>query len=54
VRVVEPLIVPDVAVTVVPPTATLAAIPGLLMVAIVGSSVDQVAVAVRSRVLPSL
>ena len=54
VRVVEPVIVPDVAVTVVLPKATLEATPELLTVAMLLSAVLQVEVAVRSRVLPSL
>ena len=54
VMVVEPVMVPDVAVTVVLPTATLVATPGVFTTAMVESVVVQVAVAVRSSVLPSL
>ena len=54
VKVVEPVIEPDVAEIDVLPMAMLVAIPAVLTVAMVGSNVDQVAVAVRSRVLPSL
>jgi hypothetical protein len=50
----EPLIEPEVAVTPVLPSATLLAVPRLLTVATLGVALLQIAVAVRSRVLPSL
>jgi hypothetical protein len=50
----EPLIEAEVAVTPVPPIATLLAAPRLLTVAMLEFALLQVAVAVRSRVLPSL
>jgi hypothetical protein len=54
VRVVDPLIVPDVALTVVLPEATLVAAPCALITATLLSSVDQLADAVRSKVPPSV
>ena len=54
VRVVEPAIAPDVALTLVLPTATLVATPVLLRVTMLLSPVLQTADLVRSRVLPSL
>lgn len=54
VSVVEPLIVPEVAVTVVLPNVTLMATPRLLTVATVELVVVHVAELVRTRVLPSL
>ena len=54
VRVAEPVTAPIVAVTVVPPTATLLAIPCGLTVATVESAVDQFAEVVSTSVLPSL
>lgn len=54
VKVVEPLIVPSVAVAVTLPNPTLLATPWLLTVAIAALAVVQVAVVVRTRVLPSL
>jgi hypothetical protein len=54
VMVVEPLSDPELALTLVLPTATLVAIPGALIVAILPSTVLQLANAVRSSVLPSL
>ena len=53
-RVVEPTIDPEVAVTLVLPSATLVASPCPLTVAMVPFAVPQVVVLVRSRVLPSL
>ena len=53
-RAVEPLIVPNVAVTVALPNATLAATPRLLMVATLTSLVTQVTEVVITRVLPLL
>jgi len=54
VRVVEPAIDPEVAVTPVLPGATLVTRPCALTVAMLPSAVLQVAELVRSRVLPSL
>ena len=54
VTVVEPVIVPDVAVTVVLPKAALLAMPWLFTEAIPEFALFQVAVAVKSRVPPSL
>ncbi len=54
VRVVEPFTLPDVAVTVVLPTATLLASPVAFTVAMVLSVVFQLTALVRSIVLPSL
>jgi hypothetical protein len=54
VNVAEPLIVPDLAVTVVLPCATLVASPPLLMVAIDLAEEVQVAVVVRFCVVPLL
>lgn len=54
VNVAEPLIVPDLAVTVVLPFATLVARPPLLMVAIDFAEEVQVAVVVRFCVVPLL
>jgi hypothetical protein len=54
VSVVKPLIAPEVAATLVLPTATLVASPCALTVAMVVSAVLQVTAFVRFRVLPSL
>jgi hypothetical protein len=54
VNVAEPLIVPEVAVTVVLPNATLVASPPLLTVAIEVAEEVQVAVEVRVCVVPLL
>jgi hypothetical protein len=54
VKLVEPEIDPEVAVTVVPPSATLPTSPCAFTVAMVGSAVLQAAELVRFRVLPSL
>lgn len=54
VKVVEPLIAPEVAVTVVLPKATLLARPWLLMVATLVFAVVQATEFVRTSVLPSL
>lgn len=54
VSVVEPLIDPELALTLVLPTATLAASPWAFTVAMVLSAAVQVEELVRSRVLPSL
>jgi hypothetical protein len=54
VRLVEPVTDPDVALTVVLPSATAVASPCALIVATVLSAVLQVEEVVRSRVLPSL
>ena len=54
VRVVEPFTLPDAAVTIVFPTATLLANPVAFTVAMVLSAVFQLTVLVRSIVLPSL
>ena len=54
VTVVEPVIVPEVAVTVVLPKDTLLATPRLFTVAMVGVALLQVTVVVKFRVLPSL
>ena len=54
VNVAEPLIVPDLAVTVVLPCATLVASPPLLMVAFDLAEEVQVAVVVRFCVVPVL
>lgn len=54
VRVVEPEMVPDVAVTLVLPSATLLTSPCAFAMAMVGSAVLQAAELVRTRVLPSL
>lgn len=54
VTVVEPVIVPEVAVTLVLPKATLLASPWLLTVAMPEFALLHVAVAVRSSALPSL
>lgn len=54
VTVADPLIEPEAAVTPVLPTATLLAAPALLTVVTLEFALLQVAVAVRSRVLPSL
>jgi hypothetical protein len=54
VTVVEPVIAPEVAVTLVLPRATLLAIPRLLTVAIPEFALLQVTVVVILRVLPSL
>ena len=54
VRVVEPVIEPERAVTALLPTATLVAMPSLLTVATVESVVVQVTAEVRSSVLPSV
>jgi hypothetical protein len=51
---VDPLTVPDVALTVAVPVPTLCPSPALLIVAVVGVSEDHVAVLVRSCVLPSV
>ena len=53
-RVVEPLIEPTVAVTLVLPTATPEEIPWLLTVATVESAVVHVAKVLKTIVLPSL
>ena len=54
VTVVEPLIDPEVAVTVALPIVTLLATPRLFTVATLEFALAHAAVAVRSRVLPSL
>jgi hypothetical protein len=54
VTVVEPLIAPDAAVTVVLPNSTLLATPCVLTVAMLESAMVQIAVFVTTRVLPSL
>jgi len=54
VRVIEPAIEPERAVTALLPTATLVAMPSLLTVATVESVVVQVTAEVRSSVLPSV
>jgi hypothetical protein len=51
---VDPLTVPDVALTVAVPVPTLCPCPALLMVAVAGVSEDHVAVLVRFCVLPSV
>jgi hypothetical protein len=51
---VDPLTVPEVALTVAVPLPTLCPSPVLLIVAVVGVSEDHVAVAVRSCMLPSV